>query len=153
MLAEYRYNMSNRKNQIDSDRLFYSPDSFSSVFDHIFGELNLTSQTKPRSWFADSSSKNKDDPTILSVELPGVCLNDIALDVTLANQSYPQTKSGTFLIALTYTQYGKKYAQSWSIPYGHDHQGISATLKNGVLNIAIPRYKAQPAYKVKITEG
>ena len=93
----------------------------------------------------------------ISVELPGVDEKDIAIEIdkdvlVICGEKKSETKSGDedkgfYRMERSYGSFRRVLA----LPEDSEPESISATFKNGVLNIAIPRVETQEKKQIAIS--
>lgn len=117
--------------------------------DRLF-EINTTVQ----GICPDFEVKESKDGLQIAAELPGVSEKDI--DISLANgvltisgeKKSAETKDGE-TYHITERSYGS-FSRSLKLPYEPDEKTISASFKNGILNLTIPRPKSTKSHVHKI---
>jgi len=121
-----------------------------SLFDDLFRGLSEGTLTSP-SWRAISDRqtpivKHLDDRYEISLAAPGVEKKDFIITVegdklTLA---YDAGEQGS------HYAYASNYSQSYTLPNYSDVENISASYKNGVLVVSVPKTEAATARVIKV---
>ncbi|MCC5973530.1 MAG: Hsp20/alpha crystallin family protein [Rubellimicrobium sp.] len=100
-----------------------------------------------------------DDAYRITLEVPGVAENDIAVtaqggSLVIKGEKKSEREEKTEDYYFSERQYGS-FSRSFRLPADADEDAVSATLKDGVLTVTIPR-RAEAALatkKVRITTG
>jgi HSP20 family protein len=123
------------------------------MVDSLFSDsLPVRAGLNPLDYPAETEVFSKDDKLVYRVALPGVDQKDIDLSVEdnvltiKAERKQPHEVKEKDWHAKGFS-YGR-FEQSWSLPKGVKTDEVSAQLKNGVLEIHVP--KAAPAIAKKI---
>lgn len=112
-------------------------------------------RTKPRRVFKpDVDITERKDETVLIADLPGV--DDQSLDITLEKnvitirgRVQPDTPAG---YRLAYAEYEVgDYERAFTLSDEVDKDRIQATIKNGVLELVLPKAPAAKARKISVT--
>jgi len=85
------------------------------------------------------SSKDQIDETGIKIEMPGVTSSD--LDVTV---------EGKLLKVKGKSRHGKEYSYVYSLSSVVDESKITASLKDGLLELSIPKRQADSARKIQV---
>lgn len=92
------------------------------------------------SWRVDVT---KQDRITLSVDVPGVLLSDISVDVDAYNIRVTGKRSDT----------GANVSHMYTLPQCYDTKSIAAKLNNGVLTITVKKLKDMCSRKITVKEG
>jgi HSP20 family protein len=95
-----------------------------------------------------------DDAIILTAEVPGLEIGDITLEVTnhyltLSGERLFPHRDGTIHYHQLERAYGK-FERLFHLPEEIDQTRIKATLRDGVLEIVLPKQPAQRAYTIPV---
>jgi len=85
------------------------------------------------------SLRDQVDETGIKIEMPGVTSSD--LDVTV---------EGKLLKVKGKSRHGKEYSYSYSLSSSVDESKITASLKDGLLELSIPKLQEDFARKIKV---
>ncbi|WP_029893483.1 Hsp20/alpha crystallin family protein [Desulfohalovibrio reitneri] len=99
----------------------------------------------------------REDGFHIFLDMPGVKREDLAIDlrenevVVSAPAEYEYEKEGASLIAV---EFGSgEYRRSFTLSEVVDRQNIQATLKNGVLELFLPRREEEKPKRIEIQAG
>jgi HSP20 family protein len=105
-------------------------------------------------WLPDTDIIERPDEIVVRADLPGVRKEDIEITVqdgTLAIRGHreesKETKEESYY---SIERASGSFYRSIVLPQGVDSKSISATYRDGVLEVSIPRPKAPEAEKVKV---
>lgn len=115
---------------------------------------------KVADWLAPASEAATDDASYrISVELPGVAEDDVELSIadgviTLRGEKRSERKEKGETWFFSERQYGA-FSRSFRLPPDADVKKVDASMKEGVLNITIPKVApaATASSRVKIRKG
>ena len=112
-----------------------------NFIDGLLEELHSKDKTCP---FAKSEIKDSDNEIEINIELPGVCEKDINISFDDGVLSvYGEKKDGTKEVkagkVISQERYYGSFSKTWELPTNIIQETISASLKNGVLSITIPK--------------
>jgi len=127
------------------------------MVDSLFSDaLPVRSGLNPIGYPAETEVFSKDDKLVYRVALPGVDQKDIDLSVEdnvvtiKAERKEPHDVKEKDWHAKGFS-YGR-FEQSWTLPKGAKAADVSAELKNGVLEIHVPKEAPPIAKKVEIKQ-
>ncbi len=134
-----------------SKGIIFLHEKMGRIFDEAIAALNADSRlhsiwTPP----CDICETNRD--FILKAETPGVELDDVLLEikdavVTIAGEKKrAQGASGRCYHRVE--RNGGKFHRSFTLPHSVDEKKVSASLKDGVLTVTLPKRKAVKSSKV-----
>jgi len=125
-----------------------------NVLDDVVGPAVGTA-TSSRSFTPELDVRSNEDEILITCDVPGVKKED--LDVTL--ESYVLTIKGTRPFELKENQqilmgrgYGA-FVRQVTLPDSLDQSSLSATLKDGVLSISIPKRASAKPIKIQVSNG
>lgn len=137
---------------------------FNTLFEALDGQMNDTAYCTSFAAPAVDISQTKSSYNI-EMDLPGKTENDINLELdrniltissadeqpakeeTAATEEKPETPVTKWLIKERRTS---KFSRRFTLPEDIDSENISATFKNGVLNVIIPRKELAAPKKIAI---
>jgi HSP20 family molecular chaperone IbpA len=97
-----------------------------------------------------------DDTLLLVGDMPGVDENgvDVTIEKNILTIKGSVVRGVPAGYKLSYEEYGVgDYERSFTLPNEIDRDGIQATIKDGVLKLALPKAKQAVAKKVTVTAG
>ena len=110
-------------------------------------------------WLSPASEASSNDSAYhIAVELPGVAEEDITLDfhdglITLSGEKRQEREEQGETWYFRERNYGS-FARSFRLPADADGDNAKATLKDGVLSVAVPKLPADAGKKkLKIRKG
>jgi len=120
-----------------------------SLLDDVFSGLGMPLGSRPFTEIRDNHSpmvKDLDDRFEISLAAPGIEKKDFNITVegdklTLAYNAGDKTNHYAF---------AANYTKSYTLPNYSDVENISASYKNGVLIVAIPKTEAATARVIKV---
>ena len=151
------------KNELDRFRGFPAParDAFrdmfqmsrrlNSMFDDWFGPSLWESDAGGQLW-GPSGLGNWDeaeDHYLLSLDLPGVGKDDLHVEI----KGQDLMLSGERKFRQGNAESSQRFSQTVRLPEDGDAEKLEASLRDGVLRIAIPRSAASQARRIPIGEG
>jgi HSP20 family protein len=125
-------------------------DSFNDDINRYFGNMrNKAAAGQERNWSPDVDIREDENSYLLTVDIPGVDRENIEI---ILEKGVLTLKGERSREAATNSQeYRRKervhgtFIRQFSLPETVDRQNISATVKDGVLNVVIPKQaKPQP---------
>ncbi len=122
-----------------SPSLLRSLDEISQMFEQAFGER---AATPAGHWLPMADVYEMPDAFLISLDLPGIKQEDIHIhiesnDLTLSGErKYLEPADGkVHKIERTYGS----FQRTFQLPVNVNHEGIKASLKEGVLNLRLPK--------------
>jgi len=130
----------------------YEPFGLSRDLDRLFAQFGPRAMTDE--WVPSIDVVDKEDALLIRVEAPGV--DGESLDITVEGDTLAITGSRHFQDEVTEKGYQRKelfegeFKRTIVLPDGVDVDAISATSKDGILTVTIPRSPEVLPRKVKI---
>jgi HSP20 family protein len=124
------------------------------LFDNFFVSPN-TSITQGAGTFQPSLEISEDEKGyVLSAELPGLSEKDVSVEasgdvLTIRGEKTRETSGKKGGYEYSERSYGQ-FTRSLQLPPGTDASKIDATVKDGVLKVAIPKSEAQSARAIPV---
>jgi len=129
------------------------PDNLNRIFEvHMNpGSQELESRG---AWTPPADFYSRDDALVLQVELPGLELEDITVEVRdrrllLSGERRFTRDVKEELYHRIERSYGK-FHRTFSLPYEVDRDQVQATYRNGVLEVVLPRSPESAARKIVV---
>lgn len=92
-----------------------------------------------------------DDEIQLRVDMPGVAKEDISIDIDNGRLSLSGVRKMETRGAASWEEFGDmEYARTFSVPQAIDVEQVSATLKDGVLYLHLPKSEAAKPRQIEI---
>lgn len=120
------------------------------VFNRFFADAGAAAEWTPR-----VDVREEDTRYVLVADIPGVELADIEISceknvLTLKGERKTETKTDNAKLTRVERSHGA-FARSFTLPESVDAEAITASAKNGVLEIAIPKKPQAAPRKIEIT--
>lgn len=119
-------------------------------------EIDRMFTTAPRSAFLDTqfprvNVARSDDGLFLSVELPGFSTEDVEVEVhedrlTLSGKRTSEGTSET-------PDLRREFSRSFELPFRVESEDVKATLRNGVLELTLPRAASDRPRQIPVHVG
>jgi len=125
------------------------------LFDEAFSGSRMSPATTPGWWYPPVDILESRDAYLIRAELPGMKKEDVSLQV----QDSTLTLSGErrFDEPATGVEYHRieraagKFSRSFYLPQTVKQDGISATFKNGILEVHVPKAEEAKPKQIAIT--
>jgi HSP20 family protein len=124
------------------------------MFDDVVGSA-VGAATNSRTFSPDIDVRSNDEEILVVCDVPGIRRED--LDITL--ESYVLTIKGSRPFDIKENEriimgrgYGS-FVRQLTLPDSIDHSNLSATLKDGVLSISIPKQASAKPIKIQVGNG
>jgi len=120
------------------------------VFNRFFADASAATEWTPR-----VDVREEDTRYVLVADVPGVELADIEIstdknELTLKGERKTETKTENAKLTRVERSHGA-FARSFTLPESADTDAITASAKNGVLEISIPKKPQAAPRKIEIT--
>lgn len=129
-----------------SRRIIFLHERMGRIFDDAITALNASSRLQSI-WTPPCDIRETNRDFILKAETPGVELDDILLEikgvlVTIAGEK-KRSQSGSDRRYHRVERNGGKFYRSFTLPHSMDEKKVSASLKDGVLTVILPKRKTK----------
>lgn len=136
---------------------FTLPRELDRWMDEALGNLQWSRGENVRQWFPVTDVSETPENLTLRLEVPGLSREDLKISVennmlTVRGEKKQETSSEDETFYRTERSYGT-FERSFSLPSHFDHDGVKATMKDGVLTIRIPRREEAKAREIAIEGG
>lgn len=123
------------------------------IFDSFFG--NGRRPEGARRWLPPLDLEETGDELVLSVDLPGLSEEDVAIEVkddvlTISGKREQKKESGNGDYHRVERSYGT-FVRSLSLPAGVDREAIIAHFDRGVLEVHIPKPEQRKPHRIEIS--
>jgi HSP20 family protein len=123
------------------------------LHDHFFSGKGLSKQA----FRVAVDIREEDDAFYVDAEVPGMSAEDIKVDVeknvlTLSGERKVEKEETEGTFRRVERQYGS-FSRSFSLPETVDTDGISADLKDGVLELKLPKKEAPTPKQISVSVG
>ncbi|TLY52499.1 MAG: Hsp20/alpha crystallin family protein [Gammaproteobacteria bacterium] len=130
------------------------PTRFENDIRHVFGRL-FADTGSASEWTPRVDVREEDARYVIVADVPGVELKDIEIStnknvLTIKGERKSETTTENAKLTRIERNYGS-FERSFTLPEGADAEAISASGKNGVLEIAIPKKPQAAPRKIEIT--
>ena len=130
------------------------PARFENEIRHVFNRFFADAGT-PSEWTPRVDVREEDARFVIVADIPGVELADIEISteknvLTIKGERKAETKTENAKLTRTERSHGA-FARSFTLPESVDTDAITASGKNGVLEIAIPKKPQAAPRKIEIT--
>ncbi|MDE0093528.1 MAG: Hsp20/alpha crystallin family protein [Gammaproteobacteria bacterium] len=119
-------------------------------------EFNTLSRTKrnPTAWIPSMDIFEEDDRIVISADLPGLDTNDIEVYVdngrlTIKGERTSEHRTGDNKNGRFERTYGS-FARSFDLPDTADVDNVTASSKNGVLEIVVKKQEVTPMKRITV---
>jgi HSP20 family protein len=122
------------------------------MLDQTFGGSGWRSMTEQAGWLPLVDIEETDDAYVVSAELPGIRREDIDLELvgnelTISGEVKDEKHEGTMR---RQTRRRGRFDYRVSLPDQVDANKVTATLKDGVLEVRVPRAQKAPRKKIAV---
>ena len=129
-------------------------DNLNRIFEVQMNPGGSESESSPGAWTPAADFYAREDALVLQVELPGLELSDIAVEVRerlllLSGQrrfTRDVKEEHYHRIERSYGQ----FQRSFRLPCAVDRDGVQATYQNGLLEVVLPRTREPAARKIAV---
>jgi HSP20 family protein len=123
------------------------------LHDHFFSGRGLAKQV----FQVAVDIREEDDAFYVDAEVPGLAAEDVKVDVennvlTLSGERKVEQEETEGTYRRVERQYGS-FTRSFSLPETVDADSVSADLKDGVLELRLPKKEAPAARKIAVKEA
>lgn len=135
---------------------FFNPRFTSDLFDVIDRNFGTFADETGGSFMPRADVTENKDAYVIDMELPGFTENDITIDLkdrVLSIASVKKTKEekkAEDTVCLLQERRPMNFSRSFTLPDDIDSENVTASLKNGVLSISIPRKAASQARRIAL---
>lgn len=145
----------------DVDRFLTQPPAlFQFPFGRLFAPLfSFASPTKELNWLPVAEMTEADDTYVITAEVPGLKIEDIAIEytdgvLTISGEKKEEKKEEDARYYTFERSYGC-FERAFAFPAAVNADKIVATVANGVLKVEVPKTLPQKveAKKIAVTEG
>lgn len=119
------------------------------LFDSTFGRGRAAAEFPP------VSVAQTDENVIVTVEVPGVSLEDLALtvekDTLVVSGKRPERRAGENDVLHRQERYTGSFTRAITLPSRIDADGVKATYTRGILTVTLPRAAEDKPRSIKVT--
>lgn len=131
-------------------------DRIQKLFDYALANLDVDIRI-PAPWTPACDVYETPNSFVLKAETPGMSMEDIALEVssntvTLVGARKKRREVSDESYHRVERNYGK-FIRNFILPFNVDENNVSATLKDGLLTVVIPKVKAKTGGSAILVEG
>ena len=131
-------------------------ESFDKTVNNLFNSLfdqNINSTTVNKNWPRIDIEENNDS-FLITAELPGINKEDVKIEVdnnilTISGEKTKEEDDSRTLIRKE-TQSGE-FSRAFSLPEAANTEEISASFKNGILTLTVPKAEKEKIRKIAIS--
>lgn len=127
------------------------------LFDGFFGRRDAAAGYGSRRWVPAMDLIETDDSLVLRADLPGVRREDLSIEVkdgilTVAGErrvEHEEKREGYHRVERSFG----RFSRSLELPKGSDAEAVDASLKEGVLEVRIPKPAERKATRIEVSGG
>lgn len=136
--------------------IMFVQDRIQKLFEYALANLDVDIRI-PAPWTPACDVYESPNSFVLKAETPGMSLEDIALEVsanavTLVGARKKRREVSDESYHRVERNYGK-FIRNFILPFNVDENNVSASLKDGLLTVVIPKIKARTGGSVIPVEG
>jgi HSP20 family protein len=125
------------------------------MLDQTFGALGWRSTTERAGWLPSVDIEETDDAYLVQAELPGIRREDVDIELvgnelSITGEAKDRKREGT--VRKQARRYGR-FDYRVSLPDQVDADKVTATLKDGVLEVRVPRAERASRKKIEVKAG
>jgi HSP20 family protein len=125
------------------------------LFNHYFDRDVDSRSDLSTSWYPATNIIEKKDDYVLKIEVPGMNQEDIHIEfkdssLIISGERRQEKEINEENFHLIESQYGK-FSRSFILPKDVDHEKIKAALKNGILELTVPKSEEKKPKSISIS--